>query len=79
MSELWRRCLERLEGEFGAEDIHTYLKPLQSVEGDDGLRLLAPNAYTLERIEGGHEAEGTIWQQMTRHLAEERAKDKKEA
>ena len=52
MSELWRRCLERLEGEFGAEDIHTYLKPLQSVEGDDGLRLLAPNAYTLERIEG---------------------------
>ncbi|HWU51745.1 MAG TPA: DnaA N-terminal domain-containing protein, partial [Tahibacter sp.] len=51
MSELWRRCLERLEGEFGAEDIHTYLKPLQPAEGDDGLRLLAPNAYTLERIE----------------------------
>ena len=51
MSELWRRCLERLEGEFGAEDIHTYLRPLQSAEGGDGLRLLAPNAYTLERIE----------------------------
>ncbi len=51
MSELWRRCLERLEGEFGAEDIHTYLKPLQPAESDDGLRLLAPNAYTLERIE----------------------------
>jgi chromosomal replication initiator protein len=51
MSELWRRCLERLEGEFGAEDIHTYLKPLQPAESEDGLRLLAPNAYTLERIE----------------------------
>ena len=51
MSELWRRCLERLEGEFGAEDIHTYLKPLQPEEVEDGLRLWAPNAYTLERIE----------------------------
>jgi chromosomal replication initiator protein len=52
MSELWRRCLERLEGEFGAEDIHTYLKPLQPEELEDGLRLWAPNAYTLEKIEG---------------------------
>ena len=51
MSELWRRCLERLEGEFGAEDIHTYLKPLQAEEVEDGLRLWAPNAYTVERIE----------------------------
>ncbi|MEO8672268.1 MAG: chromosomal replication initiator protein DnaA [Tahibacter sp.] len=51
MSEMWRRCLELLESEFGAEDVHTYLKPLQLVEGIDGLRLLAPNAYTVERIE----------------------------
>ncbi len=50
MSELWRRCLERLETEFGAADVHTYLKPLQAVEGDQGLRLLAPNAYTLEAV-----------------------------
>ncbi len=50
MSELWRRCLERLETEFGAEDVHTYLKPLQAREGDDGLRLFAPNAYTLDAV-----------------------------
>ena len=50
MSELWRRCLERLETEFGAEDVHTYLKPLQASEGEQGLRLFAPNAYTLDAV-----------------------------
>ena len=50
MSELWRRCLERLEGELSAEDMHTYLMPLQAGEDDEGLRLLAPNAYTLDFV-----------------------------
>jgi len=50
MSELWRRCLERLEGEFSVEDMHTYLMPLQAVEDAEGLRLLAPNAYTLDFV-----------------------------
>jgi len=50
MSELWRRCLERLEGEFSVEDMHTYLMPLQALEDADGLRLLAPNAYTLDVV-----------------------------
>jgi len=52
MSELWRRCLERLEGDLSVEDMHTYLMPLQAVEDADGLRLLAPNAYTLEYVRG---------------------------
>src|SRR5215469_14692397 len=50
MSDIWRRCLERLEGEFSVEDMHTYLMPLQASEDGDGLRLLAPNAYTLEFV-----------------------------
>jgi chromosomal replication initiator protein len=50
MSELWRRCIERLDTEFGAEDVQTYLKPLQASEGASGLRLLAPNDYTLEVV-----------------------------
>jgi chromosomal replication initiator protein len=50
MSELWRRCRERLEGELSAEDMHTYLMPLQAGEDDDGLRLLAPNSYTLDFV-----------------------------
>ncbi len=50
MSELWRRCLERLEGELSVEDLHTYLMPLQASEDAEGLRLLAPNAYTLDFV-----------------------------
>ena len=51
MSELWRRCLERLEGELSVEDVHTYLKPLQAIEDAEGLRLLAPNPYTLDIVQ----------------------------
>ena len=50
MSELWQRCLARLESESAAEDVHTYLAPLQASESDAGLRLFAPNAYTVEAI-----------------------------
>jgi len=50
MSDLWRRCLERLEGELSVEDLHTYLMPLQASEDTAGLRLLAPNAYTLDFV-----------------------------
>src|SRR5579859_2067620 len=50
MSDLWRRCLDRLEGELSVEDMHTYLMPLQAVEDAEGLRLLAPNAYTLDVV-----------------------------
>ena len=50
MSELWRRCLSRLEAEFSAEDIHTYLAPLQVSEDETTLVLWAPNAYTVETV-----------------------------
>jgi chromosomal replication initiator protein len=50
MSDLWRRCLQRLEGDLSVEDVHTYLKPLQASEDAEGLRLLAPNTYTLEVV-----------------------------
>jgi chromosomal replication initiator protein len=50
MNDLWRRCLARLEAEFSAEDVQTYLAPLQARESDAGLTLWAPNAYTLEIV-----------------------------
>ncbi len=50
MSELWRRCLSRLEAEFSAEDVHTYLAPLQVDEDEAGFTLWAPNAYTMETV-----------------------------
>nr|GAT43117.1 chromosomal replication initiation protein [Mycena chlorophos] len=50
MSDLWRRCLERLEGDVSAEDLHTWLMPLQAREDADGLQLFAPNPYTLDAV-----------------------------
>ncbi len=50
MSDLWRRCLERLEGELSAEDLHTWLMPLQAREDEHGLQLFAPNPYTLDTV-----------------------------
>ncbi|MEX1828355.1 chromosomal replication initiator protein DnaA [Luteibacter sp. CQ10] len=50
MSDLWRRCLERLEGELSAEDVHTWLMPLQAREDAFGLHLYAPNPYSLDTV-----------------------------
>lgn len=50
MSDLWRRCLERLEGELSAEDVHTWLMPLQARDDTMGLQLFAPNPYTLDTV-----------------------------
>ena len=50
MSDLWRRCLERLEGDLSAEDLHTWLMPLQARDDADGLQLFAPNSYTRDTV-----------------------------
>src|SRR5262249_42871485 len=50
MNDLWRRCPQRLESDLSVEDVHTYLKPLQASEDAEGLRLLAPNGYTLDIV-----------------------------
>jgi chromosomal replication initiator protein len=51
MAELWQRCLRRLEGELNAEDLHTWLMPLQAECGGDGMTLYAANVYVAERVE----------------------------
>jgi chromosomal replication initiator protein len=51
MAELWQRCLRRLEGELNAEDLHTWLMPLQAECGADGMTLFAANVYVAERVE----------------------------
>ncbi len=50
MSDLWRRCLERLEGDLSAEDVHTWLMPLQARDEGNDLHLFAPNPYTLDTV-----------------------------
>src|SRR5688500_13961480 len=48
--DAWPRCLERLEAELPAEDIHTWLKPLQATQRDDMTVLYAPNAFVVEHV-----------------------------
>ncbi len=50
MSDLWRRCLERLEVNLSSEDVHTWLMPLQARDDGSNLQLFAPNPYTLDTV-----------------------------
>jgi chromosomal replication initiator protein len=50
-SPLWEKCLSHLEGELSAQQLNTWLRPLQAIETPDRLRLLAPNAYVQAWVE----------------------------
>jgi chromosomal replication initiator protein len=45
---LWNRCLRVLESELPVQQFNTWVRPLQAIEGDGQLRLLAPNRYVIE-------------------------------
>jgi chromosomal replication initiator protein len=62
MSDLWQRCLARLEGEIEPGVLHTWLQPLQAMDDAGTLRLLAPNSYTLEFVRSRYltRIEGTL-------------------
>lgn len=48
---VWPQCLARLEQEFPAEDVHTWLKPLHASRNSDELHLYAPNAFVVEQVQ----------------------------
>lgn len=50
LMDAWPRCLERLEAELPAEDVHTWLKPLQAEQRPDAMVLYAPNAFIVEQV-----------------------------
>jgi chromosomal replication initiator protein len=45
---LWNRCLRVLEGELPEQQFNTWVRPLQAVERDGEIKLLAPNRYVIE-------------------------------
>jgi len=47
---LWHRCLESLESEVTPQQFNTWLRPLQAIESDGHLRLLAPNRFVLDWV-----------------------------
>lgn len=48
----WQQCLYRLEEEIPAHEFTTYIRPLQAHEEDGAIRLLAPNRYILDQVNG---------------------------
>jgi chromosomal replication initiator protein len=48
---LWNRCLRVLESELPIQQFNTWVRPLQAVEGDGELKLLAPNRYVVEWLD----------------------------
>lgn len=48
---VWSICLQRLEQEFPADDVLSWLKPLQASQNGDELHLYAPNAFVVEHVQ----------------------------
>lgn len=49
---LWARCLRALEDELPEQQFNTWVRPLQAVQGDGALKLLAPNRFVVDWVNG---------------------------
>ncbi len=49
-NSLWKKCLDHLENELTAQQFNTWIRPLQAIENDTCLRLLAPNQFVLDWV-----------------------------
>ena len=47
---VWKSCLERLEGELPPQQFNTWIRPLQAIEENNDICLLAPNRFVLDWI-----------------------------
>lgn len=50
MDSAWPQCLSRLEAELPADEVHTWLRPLQAETHEGRLTLYAPNAFVVETV-----------------------------
>lgn len=51
---LWNRCTAYLEGVLSGQEFNTWIRPLQPIETEGNLRLLAPNRFVLDWIQKHH-------------------------
>ncbi|MFZ1904361.1 MAG: chromosomal replication initiator protein DnaA [Steroidobacteraceae bacterium] len=49
-ASLWTRCMGALEAELPEQQFNTWVRPLQAMEGNGALKLLAPNRFAVEWI-----------------------------
>lgn len=50
MSSIWNTCLSKLENEIPSSDFSTWIRPLQAIESDGLIKLLAPNRFVLDWV-----------------------------
>ena len=50
MNSIWDNCLIKLENEISSSDFSTWIRPLQAIEADGRLKLLAPNRFVLDWV-----------------------------
>ena len=50
MSDRWNICLTRLENEIPSQQFNTWIRPLQALETQTELKLLAPNKFVLDWV-----------------------------
>ncbi|MGB5258039.1 MAG: chromosomal replication initiator protein DnaA [Woeseiaceae bacterium] len=50
-STLWNQCLRVLQGEVPEQQFNIWIRPLQAVDDDAMLRLLAPNRFVVEWLQ----------------------------
>ncbi|PKM10430.1 MAG: chromosomal replication initiator protein DnaA [Gammaproteobacteria bacterium HGW-Gammaproteobacteria-3] len=64
MSSIWNNCLAKLEHEISASEFSTWIRPLQAVENNENIKLLAPNRFVLDWVKEHHLArlEDTIYE-----------------
>ncbi len=48
---LWNRCIRDLQAELPEQQFNTWIRPLQAVEDDGRLRLLAPNRFVVDWLQ----------------------------
>ena len=53
-SKLWNQCLRSLQAELPEQQFSTWIRPLQAVQDDTTLTLLAPNRFVIEWLQQHH-------------------------
>ncbi len=50
MNSIWNNCLSKLESEIPNSEFNTWIRPLQVVDNDSQLKLLAPNRFVMDWV-----------------------------
>lgn len=50
VTSLWSGCLRQLQSDLSETDFNTWIRPLQAIEDESTLRLLAPNRFVVDWV-----------------------------